>query len=131
MNSMSKSRRVRIEDARFLALAAVLWLLAPANSVEAQFTYSVNNGAITITSNTGAGGAVTIPGTLDGLPVTAIGNNAFLGQSNLTSLTLPDSLISIGDSAFANCVNLADATIGKEVTLIGAFPIGSSSGLGA
>jgi hypothetical protein len=130
MNSKAKIHCARIEDAGLLALAGALLLLAPANSVEAQFIYSINNGAITITSNTGAGGAVTIPSTLDGLPVTSIGSNAFQNQSNLTSITLPDSLINIGDSAFADCVNLADATIGKEVTMIGEFPIGSPSGLG-
>ena len=96
MNSKAKIHCARIEDAGLLALAGALLLLAPANSVEAQFIYSINNGAITITSNTGAGGAVTIPSTLDGLPVTSIGSNAFQNQSNLTSITLPDSLINIG-----------------------------------
>jgi hypothetical protein len=59
-------------------------LLALVNSVEAQFKYSVNNGAITITSNTGAGGAVTIPSTPDGLPVPSIGSNAFQNNNGLS-----------------------------------------------
>ena len=36
----------------------------------AQFTFVTNNGALTITSDTGPGGAVVIPGSTNGLPVT-------------------------------------------------------------
>jgi len=45
-------------------------------AVQAQFTYTTNNGTITITGYAGSGGvgAVTIPGTINGLPVTSIGN---------------------------------------------------------
>ena len=56
----------------------VLLLLALPAVVQAQFTYTVNNGTITITGYTCSGsGAVTIPGTLGGLPVTIIGDGAF------------------------------------------------------
>ena len=36
------------------------------------FTYSSDGSAITITGYTGPGGAVVIPGTIEGLPVTAL-----------------------------------------------------------
>ena len=42
-------------------------------------------------------GAVTIPTTLGGKPVTRIGDYAFLGCSGLTSITIPISVTSIGD----------------------------------
>ena len=45
--------------------------------VQAQFNYKTSHGAITITKYTGTGGAVTIPSTINNLPVTAIGTNAF------------------------------------------------------
>ena len=48
--------------------------LALPAAVQAQFTYTTNNGTITITGYTGSGGAVTIPGTINGLPVTSIGD---------------------------------------------------------
>ena len=71
-------------------------LLFAASAAHAQFTYTTNNGAITITGYTGSGGAVTIPNMIDGLPVTDIGTNAFQ-NSGLTSVTIPDTVTNIED----------------------------------
>ena len=51
--------------------------------------------------------------------VTSIGNEAFAGCINLTSVNIPFGVISIGDRAFAGCVNLADIFIPSSVTSIG------------
>ena len=51
--------------------------------------------------------------------VTTIGDNAFYGRSNLTSLILPNSVSSIGKFSFYNCTNLASLTIGENITEIG------------
>jgi hypothetical protein len=58
-------------------LLALSLLLALPTLVQAQFLDTTNNGEITITGYSGAGGAVTIPGTIGGLPVTNIGLGAF------------------------------------------------------
>jgi len=59
-----------------LNLMVVLLAALPA-LVQAQFTWTTNNGAITITGYTGSVGVVTIPdripGTSDGLPSPALG----------------------------------------------------------
>lgn len=57
-------------------------------------------------------GKVIIPETViapNGLPytVTSIEPSGFSDCSELTSVTLPDTLITVGDNAFKNCVNLA------------------------
>ena len=95
--------------------------------IPTQFQYTVNtNGTITITGYNGPGGAVTIPSTINGLPVTSIGDIAFDAyhtanqfDSPLTSVTIPDSVTSIGDLAFQECTSLANISIPNSVTNIG------------
>jgi hypothetical protein len=85
---------------------------------QAQFTYTSNNGSITITGYTGPGGAVTIPSTINSLPVRDIGMVAFYFKP-VTSVTIPDSVTDIGEGAFsfsrqANRKRLKQSTIGSE-----------------
>src|ERR1700733_1696558 len=70
-------------------------------TAKAQFTYTTNNGTITITGYNGTNSAVIIPSTIDGLSVTDIGTNSFQGGA-LTSVVIPDSVTNIGASAFAS-----------------------------
>ena len=99
-------------------MGLLLWLLLPAPA-QAQYNYTTNKGAITITKYTGTGGAVTIPGTINGLPVTSIGNYAFWGCTSLTRITIPNSVISIGNWAFYECTYLTSITLFNSVTSIG------------
>jgi len=62
----------------------------------------------------GSGGAITIPSTINGRPVTAIGEKAFSGKQ-LTSVVIPDSVTSIGSNAFDN--SLTSVTIGNNVAV--------------
>ena len=72
-------------------LLLLFLFLGPPAVVQAQFNYTTNNGTITITGYTGPGGAVTIPNTITGLPVTAIDYGAFESNTNLTGITIPSS----------------------------------------
>ena len=45
-------------------------------------------------------GLVTIPSRLGGKPVTCIGSGAFYGYSEMTGVTIPDSVTRIEDNAF-------------------------------
>ena len=54
-----------------------------------------------------------------GNSVTSIGGSAFNDCTGLTSVTIPDSVTTIGESAFSCCNNLTSVTIGNSVTSIG------------
>ena len=84
-----------------------------------QFTYQVADGAVVITGYSGAGGAETIPASMDGLPVTTIGEGAFSNCTALTSLSIPDSVTTIGNSAFYGCTGLTSLTLPSSVAAIG------------
>ena len=64
--------------------------------------YTVSNSQATITSYTGAGGAVTIPSLVNGISVVGIGGlgNAPIIGPSVTSLTIPNSVTSIEYGAF-------------------------------
>src|SRR5437016_6222562 len=84
----------------------MLFLGFPA-ALQAQFTYTTNNGTIAITAYTGQGGAVAIPSMTNGFTVTSIGFQAFAqSPSLLTTVSIPDSITNIGRSAFATCIQL-------------------------
>jgi hypothetical protein len=87
----------------------------------AQFSFTTNNGAITITGYTGPGGDVTVPDTTNGFPVTSIGVSAFASCTSLATITIPDSVTDIGRYSFSLCTNLVSATIGNSVTSIGMY----------
>jgi len=51
----------------------------------------------------------------------SIGTDAFSRNNNLTSLTIPNSVITIGDNAFFSNIHLQSVTIGSSVNSIGAL----------
>jgi hypothetical protein len=78
--------------------------------------FTIDAGGV-ITKYNGWDAAVVIPETVNGIRVTAIGNNAF-ASSDLTSVTIPNGVISIGNEAFTSN-KLTSVTIPDSVTSIG------------
>ena len=61
--------------------------------------------------------------------VTSIGSSAFSYCTGLTSVTIPDSVTSIGSSAFSYCTGLTSITIPESVTSIGDYAFYNCTGL--
>jgi len=81
--------------------------------------YSIQNETVTITDFEEGGSSLSIPKTIEGLPVTSIGLFAFANCDSLTNVTIPDSVTSIGEAAFDSCENLTSVVIPDSVTSIG------------
>ena len=85
-----------------LALMAVGAFAQEYNS-ESDFKVKKEGNGITITKYSGKATVINIPPTIQNLPVTSIGDKAFCGSPfgiDITSVTIPDSVTSIGYSAF-------------------------------
>ena len=102
-----------------LKLALLLLLAFPA-AVQAQFTYLAFEGSITITGGD-CSGALTIPKTIDGLPVTTIGEDAFYRCTLLTRVVIPEGVTTIANEAFSGCTALTEVAIPDSVTVIGDY----------
>ena len=118
-----------------LAVAAVFASISMGSMAETEkvgdytWTYRIKDGTAEIYQDYGNGngssaasplpkGAITIPSTLGGKPVTSIGNNAFYCCGDLTSVTIPKGVTTIYD-AFQHCNELTSVTIPDSVTAIG------------
>ena len=78
-------------------------------------------------------GEVVIPKTIGGYEVKWIGgeweDKAFQGCTGITSIVIPDSVISIDGSAFSGCTSLAEIDIPDSVTSIGGYAFSGCTSL--
>ena len=101
--------------------------------VEGQWTYIIENDGATITAST-ATGAVIIPSELGGYAVKKVGGGwpPIFGHPNtsVTSITIPNSVTSLGIFAFYGCTGLTGTlTIPNSVTSIGRSAFNGCTGL--
>ena len=97
---------------------------------EKDFSYAIDISGVIITKYNGTVQNVRIPERINGLPVVAIGDYAFDGtrpgvmptvpslDTKITGVTIPNSITSIGEGAFANN-RLTRVVIPNSVTYIG------------
>ena len=75
------------------------------------------------------GTELVIPSEYKGLPVKEIAKDAFNNCDAITSVIIPNSIISIGENAFYMCNSLTSATIGNGVSFLTFFVFGNCSTL--
>ena len=98
------------------------------SSTTTEYEYAVckddeGNEYITLVRYIGSSTEVIIPEFIEhkgeNIPVTTIGDYAFSGCNNLTSVAIPSSVTTIGYSAFSGCSSLTSVVIPNSVTTIG------------
>lgn len=122
---MMKARIGKKVLSLFLSLLLLLGLM-PVTVFAAEGTtaeglyYEIKGESVTIIWYEGTAEEVVIPATIEGKPVTAIGDYAFyyLYPRRIT-FAEGSQITSIGDYAFAGCVNLENIDIPDNVTTIG------------
>ena len=89
----------------------------PSNAVDSQnFSYEVVNDEIIITKYIGTNQtSVTVPASINNIPVVAIGEGAFKDNTVITTVKVSEGVRDIGESAFENCSKLYSITIKATV----------------
>ena len=112
-----------------LLMCAVMALTVFAEG-EDDYTYIVLNGKATITDvETTISGDVVIPETLGGYPVEAIGNKAFDGCADITSVAVHDGITKIGVKAFQNCTNMTAVSLPDSISYMGTYTFSGCTSL--
>jgi hypothetical protein len=110
-------------------LPLLLLAVFPATGLGQDFLFTTEAGTITIQGRTSrTSTAVSIPALIDGRPVTAIAPDAFVGDT-MMSVTIPFFVTTIGNAAFYGCTNLTSVLLGRNLTTIGGFAFGNCSSL--
>ena len=111
-----------------LALTMVLGLAATVSAAEeiitsGDWTYRAYGEEAVLCSYNGTATEITVPATIDGLPVTELGwglGSCFSGVADtLKSVTIEDGIPLINNSAFKNCTALTKIEIPSSVTSLG------------
>lgn len=82
------------------------------------FDYSLNNTSATITKGKDLVYEVVVPEFINNLPVTKIGDNAFLRCDVITKITLPASIEELGSSCFEGCTSLIEIKGTSNLSII-------------
>lgn len=83
------------------------------------FRYSVVGKSASVIAYLGRSDIVTVPSKLGGATVTTIADSAFI-ENTLVKVILPDSVTTIGESAFADCKALRSITLSSALRAVGA-----------
>ncbi len=90
------------------------------------FQYELNSdGSANIMGYVGEGGDITIPATLDGHPVKNLGMgydgafDIFKDDARITSVTIEEGIETIATMMFMNCTNLTEVSLPSTLTTIG------------
>lgn len=92
------------------------------------FTFKmIEDGTFSVTAYQGNDSEVVIPDTYCGKPVTVLFDNLFRGHSEITSVTIPDTVTDIGAAVFDGCERLTSLTLPKALVNMWQYAFARSS----
>ncbi len=83
------------------------------------FEYSLVEGGVTIDSYNGSAMSVDVPPVINDKPVVAISQIAFMGNFDVSDISLPSSVKTIGDMAFLSCGFVDSIALPENLETIG------------
>ncbi|MBQ9833482.1 MAG: leucine-rich repeat protein, partial [Clostridia bacterium] len=98
--------------------AATIVTPTPAGSEYNGFTYTISNGAATITGYIGTDKEIVIPSSIKGVTVMKIGSGAFKDRTDLIKIEIPFGVADIEAEAFSGCSLLTSITLPQSVSFI-------------
>ena len=109
----------------FSLLLSVLLVLAlipgAAFAADTGLYFTVTDGEAALTETSWKlSGDVTIPAAYQGAPVTSIADDAFEARREVTSVTVPEGVKTIGSRAFGNCSALESVSLPSSLVSLGA-----------
>ncbi len=81
------------------------------------YEYKIKNKEITINKYVGSSTYINVPSSIDNIPVTSIGEEAF-AYTDIKTVRIPNSIENISKGVFTNCDKLTGVIIGNGVTKI-------------
>jgi hypothetical protein len=123
---LAKKERKNMKFANVWMWGAVVGWLATAGAQALEtvvdgitWGYALSGNTASITSAVPLEGTLVIPASVDGYPVTHIGDSAFRGSQGVTNVTMSDGVTSIGRYAFWYCTDLTSITLSSGINQIG------------
>lgn len=121
---MDELRKLKVLASFMMAamLAVCIFMTSALADSAGDFTFALNadgTGCV-LTAYHGQAASVTVPDWHNNLPVVAIGEGAFQGNTAIETVKLPSSVTVIGKAAFKNCTSLKSLT---SYTAAGAPPV--------
>ena len=96
---------------------------------DSSFNYTIEDGEVTIDLFTGTEDDVRIPPTIEGYPVTALGDIVFAANEEVVIVTIPEGVRSIGYGAFLFCEGLREVNLPDSLTALGEEAFGNCTDL--
>ena len=93
------------------------------------FSYWANATDVTIYAYTGSGSSITVPDTINGLPVRTIADSTFYNNSSFTNIIISSNVTTLGNNVFYQCYGLRSIIIPSSVTSIGYYEFQNCSNL--